>query len=76
MNIMQTSPTDLFEGRFYRPILSYQRCIDISIYIVWYEDLIFKNYKYRMEKVTPAECVSTGDKTAHVRKCNSYLTNG
>ena len=26
--------------------------------------------------VCPAECTSTGDKTAGVRKCNSFFTNG
>ena len=72
MNIVQNSPTDLSVGRFYQPMTD----INISIYIVRYENLLFKNYKYRMEKVTPAVCVSTGDKTADVRKCNSYLTNG
>ena len=28
------------------------------------------------DTVCPAECVVMGDKTAGVRKCNSYLTNG
>ena len=34
--------------------------------------LSFYNCKYRMEKVTPAECVSKGDKTAGLRKWLNY----
>ena len=80
MNIVQNSrawPTYLmadFIYLLYLFIQYYHRYIGISKYIVRYVDLIFKNYKYRMEKVTPAGCVSTWDKIA--RKCNSYLTNG
>ena len=44
------------------------------IYCPIWRPYIKKNYKYRTEKVTPAGCVSTGDKRA--RKCNSHLTNG
>ena len=38
MNIVQNSRTILFGGQFYWPILAYHRYINISIYIVWYED--------------------------------------
>ena len=80
MNIVQNNrawPTYLladFIYLLYLFIQYYHRYIGISEYIVRYEDLIFKNYKYRMEKVTPAGCVSTVGKTA--RKQNSNLTNG
>ena len=71
-----TTFVDLFVYGFYQPILAQITDISISAYILSDIKTLYINYKYRMEKVTPAECVSMGDKTAGVRKCNSYLTNG
>ena len=33
-------------------------------------------YNWCNDIVCPVECASTGDKTAGVRECNSFLTNG
>ena len=58
--LLVTTFVDLFVDRFYQPILAYHRYINISVYIVWYKNLIYKLQIQNGESHSSRVCFNGG----------------